>query len=39
MVSATARSLPENSVTPNGLGLSLTDITDAGYDRSPVTDH
>ena len=38
MVSARARALPENSVTPNGLGLSLTDITDAGYDRSPVTD-
>lgn len=28
MVSARARALPENSVTPNGLGLSLTDITD-----------
>jgi hypothetical protein len=39
MVSARARALPENSVTPNGLGLSLTDITDAGYNRSPVTDH
>src|SRR6267154_1506049 len=39
MVSGRARSLPENSVTPNGLGLSLTDITDAGYNRSPVTDH
>ena len=35
MVSARARALPENSVTPNGLGLSLTDITDAGYNRSP----
>ena len=37
--SARARALPENSVTRNGLGLSLTDITDAGYNRSPVTDH
>ena len=36
MVSARARALPENSVTPNGL-VSLTDITDAGYNRSPVT--
>ena len=39
MVSARARALPENSVTPNGLGLSLTDIADAGYNRSPGTDH
>ena len=39
IVSARALSLPENSVTQNGLGLSLADITDAGYNRSPVTDH
>jgi hypothetical protein len=37
MVSARGRALPENSATQNGLGLSLTDITDAGYNRSPVT--
>jgi len=40
MVSARARALPENSVTPNGLGLSLADITRCRLqpiagDRSP----
>ena len=30
---------PETSAAPNGLGQYLTDITDAGYNRSPVTDH
>ena len=30
---------PETSATPNGLGQYLTDITDTGYNRSPVTDH
>ena len=30
---------PETSATPNGFGPCLTDITDAGYNRSPVTDH
>jgi hypothetical protein len=39
MVSARARALPEKSATKNGLGLSLIDITDAGYNRSPMTDH
>src|SRR6266550_7155008 len=39
MVSARARALPDNSATQNGLGLSLTDITDAGYNRSPMADH
>ena len=29
----------ETSATQNGLGPCLTDITDAGYNRSPVTDH
>ena len=39
MVSARARALPENSVTQNALGLSLTDFAEAGYNRSPGTDH
>jgi hypothetical protein len=27
----------ETSAAPNGLGQYLTDITDAGYNRSPIT--
>ena len=30
---------PETSAAQNGLGPCLTDITDAGYNRSPLTDH
>jgi hypothetical protein len=30
---------PETTAATNGLGPCLVDITDAGYNRSPLTDN